>query len=266
MGHVVWGGRGTGAAVRYDILILHFLPLLGVKRSDGLPPPQRKGLATQCTPIFPPPHLPPHPLPNTPLPPTHPKEVNKLTPHPATPNPYHPTTPLNDDTNLLLAAHHASHLTDLSPSFFTPLLRTISDHLSQLITHPLDEELAVRHHQQYFPRPTASPSPAEAATARGLGDAAALQALRMFRLPTYDAGQRRMTAGRNAFVGLAMAQAVRLWEEQRGEGNVGGGVEVEGVVRKAGEVAVWLWERRGEGRGRGGGRGWEGEKRGEDMV
>lgn len=74
--------------------------------------------------------------------------------------------------------------------------------------------------------------------------------------------------GRNAFVGLAMAQAVRLWEEQTGEGNVGAAVEVEGVVRKAGEVAVWLWERRGEGRGRGGGGGggWEGEKRGEDMV
>lgn len=75
-----------------------------------------------------------------------------------------------------------------------------------------------------------------------------------------------MMTGRNAFVGLAMAQAVRLWEEQRGEGNVGAAVEVEGVVRKAGEVAVWLWERRGEGRGRGGGEAWEGEKRGEDMV
>ncbi|KAK0745813.1 hypothetical protein B0T18DRAFT_428891 [Schizothecium vesticola] len=183
-----------------------------------------------------------------------------------TPNPYHPSpSSSSDDNNLLHAAHHASHLTDLSPAFFTPLLRTISDHLSQLTAQPLDEELAVRHHKQYFPRPTSSPSPPEAATARGLGDAAALQALRMFRLPmTYDAG-RRMT-GRNAFVGLAMAQAVRLWEEQREEGNVGAGVEVEGVVRKAGEVAVWLWARRGEVEARG--RGWEGEseKRGEGMV
>ncbi|KAK1835514.1 hypothetical protein QBC39DRAFT_145917 [Podospora conica] len=197
-------------------------------------------------------------------------QKQETAPNPNNPNPT-PTLPLSDSpSSLLLASHHASHLTDLSPSFFTPIVLHLTEHHSELATQPpLDEELAIRHHRQYFPQPTSSPSPPEAATARGLGDAAALQALRMFRVHSvYDAQQGGGVdcRGRDAFVGLAMAQAVRLWEAQRAEGNVGGGVEVEGAVMKAGEVAVWLWARRGE-VGGGAPVGWDGETlRGEEMV
>lgn len=77
-----------------------------------------------------------------------------------------------------------------------------------------------------------------------------MQALKMF-----TGGQSQssnQSGGQNAFVGMAMAQASKLFDSQAGQGNVQGGASKESAVQQAGEMALKMFMQ-SQGGGSGGG-------------
>lgn len=76
------------------------------------------------------------------------------------------------------------------------------------------------------------------ASSSSVGSAAALQALKLFT--SGDQGQAQ-GSGQNAFVGLAMAQAAKLFDAQASQGNVEPGADKQSAVKKAGETALKLY-------------------------
>jgi hypothetical protein len=72
-----------------------------------------------------------------------------------------------------------------------------------------------------------------------MGSAAAMQALKMF-----TGGQSGATAqgnSQNAFVGMAMAEASKLFDQQAGQGNVASGANKQSAIQQAGEMALKMY-------------------------
>jgi hypothetical protein len=72
-----------------------------------------------------------------------------------------------------------------------------------------------------------------------MGSAAAMQALKMFT----GGGSGNSASGnsQNAFVGMAMAQASKLFDSQSSQGNVASGASKESAVQQAGEMALKMY-------------------------
>lgn len=84
-----------------------------------------------------------------------------------------------------------------------------------------------------------------------MGSAAAMQALKMFT----GGGSGNSSSGnsQNAFVGMAMAQASKLFDSQSSQGNVASGSSKESAVQQAGEMALKMYmQSQGGGGGMGG--------------
>jgi hypothetical protein len=85
-----------------------------------------------------------------------------------------------------------------------------------------------------------------------MGSAAALQALKMFT--GGQSGNTSQGNSQNAFVGMAMAQASKLFDKQAGQGNVASGNSKESAVQQAGEMALKMYmQSQGKSGGGGGG-------------
>jgi hypothetical protein len=72
-----------------------------------------------------------------------------------------------------------------------------------------------------------------------MGSAAAMQALKMF-----SGGQSGGSSGgnsQNAFIGMAMGEASKLFEQQSSQGNVASGASKESAVQEAGEMALKMY-------------------------
>ena len=83
-----------------------------------------------------------------------------------------------------------------------------------------------------------------------MGSAAAMQALKMF-----SGGGSSGSAGgnsQNAFVGMAMAQASKLFDSQSAAGNVSSGASKESAIQQAGEMALKMYMQSQGGSGGGG--------------
>jgi hypothetical protein len=83
-----------------------------------------------------------------------------------------------------------------------------------------------------------------------MGSAAAMQALKMF-----TGGGSGGSAGgnsQNAFVGMAMAQANKLFDSQAAAGNVSSGASKESAIQQAGEMALKMYMQSQGGSGGGG--------------
>lgn len=85
-----------------------------------------------------------------------------------------------------------------------------------------------------------------------MGSAAAIQALKMFT--GGGSGSSQGGNSQNAFVGMAMGQAAKLFDSQASQGNVAGGDSKESAVQKAGEMALKMYMQ-SQGGGSGGGAG-----------
>lgn len=72
-----------------------------------------------------------------------------------------------------------------------------------------------------------------------MGSAAAMQALKMFSGGSN--GDKQDQNSQNAFVGMAMAQASKLFDQQSAEGNVASEASKESAVEKAGEMALKMY-------------------------
>jgi hypothetical protein len=72
-----------------------------------------------------------------------------------------------------------------------------------------------------------------------MGSAAAMQALKMFT--GGQSGGSQQGNSQNAFVGMAMGQASKLFDSQASQGNVQGGASKESAVQSAGEMALKMF-------------------------
>jgi len=81
-----------------------------------------------------------------------------------------------------------------------------------------------------------------------VGGAAALQALKMF-----TGGQGGSGGGsQNQFIGMAMAQASKLFDQQSANGNVQSGASKESAIQSAAQTALQMYMKSEMGGGGGG--------------
>lgn len=71
---------------------------------------------------------------------------------------------------------------------------------------------------------------------KSLGSAAAIQALKLFT--GGQSGSSAQGNSQSAFVGLAMAEASKLFDQKASQGKVAGDTSKESAVAKAGEMAL----------------------------
>jgi hypothetical protein len=116
------------------------------------------------------------------------------------------------------AAQHAQehHDSGASGSLFNSALDFIKERKSQYNDSEVDEEHAVNAHQAMYG--SGSGSSSEQHDSRTLGAGAAMQALKMFTGGSSSGSDGGMD--KNKLIGLAMAQAGKLWEEKNSSGNV----------------------------------------------
>jgi len=71
-----------------------------------------------------------------------------------------------------------------------------------------------------------------------MGSAAAMQALKMF---TEGGGGDSLSGGQNAFIGMAMGQASKLFDQQSSQGNVSSGASKQSAIQQAAEIALKMY-------------------------
>jgi hypothetical protein len=103
---------------------------------------------------------------------------------------------------------------------------------------------AVQAHQQLY-----GGGGGDGAGAQQLGLGAAMQALKSFQ---GGHGASATSGGQSAFVGLAMAEASKLFDQQKSAGNVAAGASKQSAVQTAAETALKMYMRSGSGVGGGG--------------
>jgi len=136
------------------------------------------------------------------------------------------------------AAQHAQqHAGDSGDAgIFSNVLGRIGQNKQNIGSQPIDEQHAVQAHQQMYGGGGGGGQPASSGA---MGSAAAMQALKMF-----GGGQSGSSAGgnsQNAFVGMAMAQASKLFDSQSAAGNVASGSSKESAIQQAGEMALKMY-------------------------
>ncbi|KAK9781987.1 putative Beta-flanking protein [Seiridium cardinale] len=139
-----------------------------------------------------------------------------------------------DDDDLRGAAEHASRHAGSSgdSSMFSGLLGALGEKKGRLAEEDVDEDDAVRQHQRFF----GSGGDSNEADDRSMGSAAAMQALKMFS--GGSSGNSQSNSSQSAFVGLAMGEASKLFDQKANQGQVSSGASKESAVMQAGEMAL----------------------------
>ncbi|KAK6214709.1 hypothetical protein QIS74_07728 [Colletotrichum tabaci] len=143
----------------------------------------------------------------------------------------------DDDDDYRHAANEASRHagshgdTDL----FSSVLGTLTKKKTQLRNEDIDEDDAVKKHKKFFGDDDDDDD--EKADDKGLGAAAAMQALKMFS-SGQTGGQKQSQGG---FAGLAMAEASRLFDQRQSQGKVADGTSKESAIQQAGEMALKMY-------------------------
>ncbi|KAK1594516.1 uncharacterized protein LY79DRAFT_589053 [Colletotrichum navitas] len=141
----------------------------------------------------------------------------------------------DDDDDYRHAANEASRHagshgdTDL----FSSVLSAVTQKKAQLRNEDIDEDDAVKKHKKFF----GGDDDGEKADDKGLGVAAAMQALKMFS--SGETGGQKQSQG--GFAGLAMAEASRLFDQRQSQGKVADGTSKESAIQQAGEMALKMY-------------------------
>ncbi|KAI0861068.1 hypothetical protein F4860DRAFT_514138 [Xylaria cubensis] len=145
--------------------------------------------------------------------------------------------PRADDDDWNGAAQHASqHAGDSGDTdLFSNLLGALGQKKQRIADEDIDEEEAVRTHKKYFQ----GDDDDRDADDRSMGSAAAMQALKMFS--GGESGNTSKTSSQGAFVGLAMAEASKLFDKQASQGKVSSDSSKESAVMQAGEMALKMY-------------------------
>ncbi|KAH8595258.1 hypothetical protein B0O99DRAFT_572613 [Bisporella sp. PMI_857] len=134
------------------------------------------------------------------------------------------------------AKHAQEHAgSDGDASIFSSVLSAISQNKHHIQQQPVDEQSAVQSHQQFF----GGGGNDQSASSGSMGAAAAMQALKMFT--GGQSGSSYSGNSQNAFIGMAMAQATKLFEQQSSQGNVASGTSKESAIQEAGEMALKMY-------------------------
>lgn len=115
----------------------------------------------------------------------------------------------------------------------------------------IDEQQMIGAHQQLYGKQD-DDRPHDA---RSLGAGAAMQALKIFTSGGAGAGEVGSQAHGNSqsqFIGMAMAQAGKLFDQQSGQGKVASGADKQSAVNNAAKLALQMYMKSGS---QGGGRG-----------
>ncbi|KAI1198371.1 hypothetical protein F5X97DRAFT_299545 [Nemania serpens] len=144
--------------------------------------------------------------------------------------------PRADDDDWSEAAQHASnHAGDSgNADLFSNLLGALGQKKNRLADEDIDEDEAVRTHKKYF-----RDDDEDDADDRSMGSAAAMQALKMFT--SGESGNTAKTSSQGAFVGLAMAEASKLFDKKASQDKVSSGSSKESAVMQAGETALKMY-------------------------
>lgn len=153
------------------------------------------------------------------------------------------------------AAKHANQHAGSSAdsNIFSSVLAALGQNRQSLATQNVDEQDAVNSHQQYF---GGNGNPPSQATSESMGSAAAMQALKLFlgngnQSQQGDNQQGNEQQGHNQnqiqgnpqdqFIGMALAEASKLFDQQSSQGNVQSGTSKQSVVQHAGEMALKMY-------------------------
>ncbi|OTA91154.1 hypothetical protein M434DRAFT_397412 [Hypoxylon sp. CO27-5] len=145
--------------------------------------------------------------------------------------------PHDDDDDLRGASEHATRHAGSSGSsdLFSNLLGALTQKKQTLANEDVDEDDAVKQHKRFFERDDDE----DEADDRSMGSAAAMQALKMFT--GGQSGNTAESSSQSAFVGLAMAEASKLFDQKASQGKVSSDSSKESAVMKAGETALKMY-------------------------
>ncbi|KAG9921492.1 hypothetical protein KCV02_g11138, partial [Aureobasidium melanogenum] len=129
------------------------------------------------------------------------------------------------------AAQHAGDSGD--SNLFSNALGMLSGHKAQ--QGDIDEDDAMRQHQQFYGG-AGQPHPASSGS---MGSAAAMQALKMFNQGGGSSGNGPQS--QNDFIGLAMSQAAKLFDQQSSQGNVHQSASKQDAISSAAQMALKMY-------------------------
>ncbi|KAK7914719.1 hypothetical protein PG985_012422 [Apiospora marii] len=145
-----------------------------------------------------------------------------------------------DDDDFSGAAEHATRGAGEStdPSLFSTLLGALKQKRQSLADQEVDEDDAVKQHKKHY-KGDDDGCGADEANDQSLGAAAAMQALKMFTGGASDNSQQGNS--QSAFIGTAMAEASKLFDQKASQGKVSGDASKESTIMQAGELALKMY-------------------------
>ena len=148
------------------------------------------------------------------------------------------------------AIHHAQQHSGGSgeSSLFSNALGYLQGNKQNIANGDVDENQAVNAHQAMY----GNQSGGGTHSSETVGAGAAMQALKMFTGGSgggamggggggMGAGAQGGGGGQNQFIGMAMAQASKLFDQQSGAGNLAQGANKQSAVQSAGEMALKMY-------------------------
>lgn len=158
----------------------------------------------------------------------------------------------DDDEEFSAARRHAEqHAGDAGDGgLFGSALGLLKGRKGEIANEDIDEEDAVAQHRNFYGDAGAGGH----ASSGNMGAAAAMQALKMF---TGGGGGHSGGGGgmQGQFIGVAMGQAAKLFDQQSAQGKVQGGATKEDAVGQAAKMALKMYMKSEMGGGGGGGHG-----------
>ncbi|KAG5939885.1 hypothetical protein E4U59_002808 [Claviceps monticola] len=135
------------------------------------------------------------------------------------------------DEALKMAQQHAAGAIAGGSDLFANIMSAVGQRQGKLQSEEIDEQDAVKKHQQAYQNDGKGDSST-------LGTAAAMQALKQFTQSSHSASS---TSGQGAFLGMAMTEASKLFDDKAAQGKVQGGASKENVVQHAVETAMKMY-------------------------
>ncbi|KAL7939483.1 hypothetical protein V8C35DRAFT_286766 [Trichoderma chlorosporum] len=138
----------------------------------------------------------------------------------------------HEDDELRQAHQQASQYAGDSgnSAMFSNVINNIGQRKEHLANSDIDEQDAIRQHQQTYQQG------ADNLDSRSLGSAAAMQALKKF-----TQGETGGNQSQSAFLGLAMSEASKLFDNKAADGKVASDANKESVIQQAGEMAMKMY-------------------------
>ena len=139
------------------------------------------------------------------------------------------------------AAHQASQNAGSSgdSNIFSSVLSFLGNNKSSIQNEDIDENDAVNAHKQFFSSNNNNERPSNASSG-SMGNAAAMQALKMF-MGGDQKTEEKSAGGQAQLIGLAMAEASKLFDNQAAQGKVQEGSTKQSVVEQAGKMALKMY-------------------------